>query len=475
MDLYIAKIPLVKNITCLEVWNIIKTWLLNSPHYGISKINYDFQEEFHVDTSSNTRLSILHVSMSDNKILATRFENFENDKIWKTDYIFFENTCELSIKVSCSSKTYDGKILKSHKPHIIKTLFDKNLVYKETDIYPIMDKPIFLNGSNDIIKCANIIKGEFTTYLPVVYISYDSWNPNKYAVNPDKLAISLSGSAHVLVESNSEFANDLRKECESKNVYHGFIGIYYPKASYKEVISYKDYFINNVLSQESVMKAVIESLQRATLNHAGVDELTWDRLNNEYSKQKILKNEKLVFDSKKELEEYLHNFDNENEQLKEKNMDLIKELDRKNLELDILKNKYESSDCVNLKYDKNEFYCDEYKDLILNILDQVKEITQEGTRINELIKSIMSSNSFSNIGKKIFSDIKIALKEKSLSRRRQLLKKCGFEVTIGAHDKIVFKDNKYSFTVSNSPSDHRNDNNLFSDISKKLDIYRKLF
>ena len=51
------------------------------------------------------------------------------------------------------------------------------------------------------------------------------------------------------------------------------------------------------------------------------------------------------------------------------------------------------------------------------------------------------------------------------------LKKCGFKVEEdGPHYKLIFHDERYIFMVSKTPSDYREGNNLYSDISKIIDI-----
>ena len=96
------------------------------------------------------------------------------------------------------------------------------------------------------------------------------------------------------------------------------------------------------------------------------------------------------------------------------------------------------------------------------------------TRQKELLELFLKGNSEIGIGKIVLKDIEKALKEKSLVSRRSMLENCGFTVTKGAHDKIYFHDPKYSFTLANSPSEHRGDENMLSDIKKQIDIYRKI-
>jgi hypothetical protein len=96
------------------------------------------------------------------------------------------------------------------------------------------------------------------------------------------------------------------------------------------------------------------------------------------------------------------------------------------------------------------------------------------TRQKELLELFLNSNSEIGTGREILKNIEEAIKEKSIKSRRAKLEKCGFTIIEGSHDKIYFHDPKYSFTLSNSPSEHRGDDNMLSDIKKKIDIYRKI-
>ena len=53
------------------------------------------------------------------------------------------------------------------------------------------------------------------------------------------------------------------------------------------------------------------------------------------------------------------------------------------------------------------------------------------------------------------------------------LKKIGFEVVSESpHYKLVYKNSKYWFTVSKTPSDKRGGKNLASDITRRLSVYK---
>ena len=59
---------------------------------------------------------------------------------------------------------------------------------------------------------------------------------------------------------------------------------------------------------------------------------------------------------------------------------------------------------------------------------------------------------------------------------KAILKDLGFtlEEDGGSHYKLIFHEPRYMFTVSKTPSDHREGKNLYSDICKVLDVTKKI-
>lgn len=469
---FTTKLPLKKDIDYRTVFDVIKKWLMESPHYDIKEIKYDFEEELDISTSSNTALKILNTSVKEDKVFAVRFENYEEKAIWRTDCVFIEKTHEFLIQLSCESKSYTTKLPKLHKPHIIKLLFEQNMV-AETGIYPITDKPILLADENDIEKCAKIMLGESSTYLPVVYLSYNSFCSFNYAVDPEAIAIKLAGVAHVLVEPDIEFSKKVKQLSDGNNAYNGFIGVYFPGTKYRDYISYNEYLKDGFIDKKTIGDAVRYAVQQAALNHCNVDDWSWDKIVLENAKQRFLQQANVTSDTQREFDDYVAAFDVENERLKEKIESLTKQLDSKTAQLESYRTKGNQDVKIRLQCGIQEFYADECYDFVLNVLSQAKARLVAGTRSYEIIDNILCANNPCNHGKEIFRNIEQALREKSLTRRRKLLEDCGFKVEVGPHDKITFHDNKYMFTLSNSPSDYRNADNIYKEIMNLLDIYRK--
>lgn len=76
---------------------------------------------------------------------------------------------------------------------------------------------------------SSIFEQKLNCKLPIIYISASE--KDKYAVIPDRLARSLCGMAHIVVEPSRVFSRKLRHEVDSRNIYGGIIGAYWPNGA----------------------------------------------------------------------------------------------------------------------------------------------------------------------------------------------------------------------------------------------------
>lgn len=475
MDLFATKVQLSSSVTSAEVYSVIKQWLENSPHYKIKKINYNLgEEEFFQNTSDSTSVHILAIEANGDNIFALRFINKEQNNTWRTDCVFSEMNNSLSIRLSCETNAYSTRLPRLHKPHLIKLLFDNKMTSLDGAL-PVVDYPIEITDSpDDLNLCAKIMSGSPSVNMPIVYLSYNAFDDKHYLVNPKRLAIRLSGMAHVLVEPNKDFAIKLRELAKYNNAYHGYVGVYFPGTCYREIIGPNEHYMDGNLNEKAAAQNISLAVQRAALIHSNINDWSWDGVYLAYQKRKVLYQTDLAEKSSAELNAFLQLFDAENGQLREKVSELQSQLDMKNAQLENLKQKY-SGGVIKLKFDLEEFYSDECNDLLVNILSCAKKHMLDGSRPADIIDRMLELNKPTGHGQRIMAELKKALLETSLSQRRKLLRSCGFTVIEGKHDKIIFHDDKYIFVLSNTPSDHRSVDNCFSDISKKIDVCKKFF
>lgn len=507
MDIFVTRIRLQNQVTKENIWELVCEWLKKSPHYNITSIDkYYFDEVFSQDFGC-TRIDVLNYTLNNQNNFACRFKNNEENNTWITDIIFtdFGDKKEISIRLACENTVYSSDLPKQHKPHFIKLLFEHNYCYQD-DVLPTIADPIFIK-QDDLQLCAEIIRGERPTLLPVVYISYDSHNNKHYSVNPQVTAKSLSGIAHVLIEPDKDFSLALKNETSKKNAYNGYVGIYFPKTDYREIISLENYYKQGQIDAKALSYEIGQVVIQALINHSNTLDWTWERLQLEYHKVKFAEQQLILEEENKkfqdilsetksdnqelisridslteqlknknnELNEFIDEFDKENEKLKEKIVALNSQLDNKSAQLESLKQKHNNDSLILSKNDLQDFFVDEIKDCIINILMQAKDKCIKNSRPYDILQNIVDSNPLSNHGKKIYQQIEEALNEKSLKARRSKLEQCGFSVSVGSHDKMYFHESKFSATLANSGSDCRGAENQYHDIKKSINVYIKLF
>ncbi len=474
MELFTTNIRLKPNCTRLAILDILKEWLINSPHYGINELNYSDQEVFSADFGACS-VNIISTTITSCLVFALRFSNKEEHNVWITDCIYTETGKEkcISITLSCHSNDYSSVLPRIHKPYIVKKIIESGLCYQD-EFFPINDLPIYLQNT-DLSTCADIMCGKAKTNLPIVYISFDSFNSKHYSVDEKLLAIKLSGLAHVLVEPSKEFALELKEKANGNNAYNGYVGIYFSQSKYKDLISQYDFYNDGCFDRNKMENAIRATLQQAVLNRHNISDFTWNSIQIALHRKNYEAQEKSSIQMKKDLDDFINVFDDDLKKKDETIQRLQTQLEIQNSIIESFKSKMTTEST--LTFDKgeiDEFYMGELNDLIITLLSQLTDRLSDNTRQKDLLTSFLGVNKTLGNGERIFEDLEKALQEKNLASRRSILEKCGFTVEISGHDKIQFHSPKYCFSLPNSPSDFRSMNNMYKDILKKISVYKKI-
>lgn len=465
MDLFTTDIRLNCSANTDKVWNLLKTWLVESPKYEIDDIDYS-GEDFFKQEYENCSVSILSFFDCNCRHFALHFELKQEDNSWITDCIYTEK-CEkknLTITLSCHTNDYSSDLPDYHKPHLIKQLIESGLCYND-GYFPISDVPVYLTNDNLEI-CADIINGCATTNLPIVYISYKDRSP----INSKKLARELSGIAHILVEPNKTFSKKLKDLTYSNNPYMGYVGIYFPNSTYHETVS-----TNKLIDKKEMTDIVKKTLQQAVLNH-NPSKTSWYNLQVMFHRKKYESAAQDMLNAEKERDEFISAFDGEIKEKDEKIRYLQEQLNKKSAIVESYEKGRGNKNSIDFGVeDIEEFYYGELNDLIISLLLQIQPKTLDASRQRELLDLFLFQNKLIGNGKRILEDIEKALKEKSTPAKLTKLKNCGFDIEEGgSHYKLIFHHPKYNFSLSSSPSDDRGSKNLLSDICKKIDIYKDI-
>lgn len=474
MLVFSTKLPLKNTITQENCMDLFIKWIIGSPNYSISTLNYDISSHKDFDCNYGEQtFSIRHYKDENIEISACRLENASPDAIWINDCIFLCQNQEKSllIQLHCNRTDFDITMPKPHKPYIVRQ-FVENGYCKDDSGIPITDVPI--NSDNEYYStCVKFMTGNLDYTLPIVYVSCD--DSGRTALSPTYLARQLSGVAHVFVEQNRSTSLKLREDTYGNNAHNKYIGIYLPGTKFCQKYSLNDYSDYKVMSQE-----IVNSVWKVLVNKSDSSKFNWNHILTLQSRQKVTELQNISVQDKAQLSDYINTFDEENQLLRNQIDELNKENYSLKAQLDALRTSL-NSDSENHYFYKagteSDLYPGETSDLLYSILSQVQSKYDTESRAYTLIQSLLSANPKIGECERVLNGLtdifsgNFRLNKNTITQLKQL----GFEVKVdGPHYKLYFYKPKYMFSVSKTPSDHREGKNVISQIRNIIDIERKI-
>lgn len=473
MLVFSTRIPLKEEITSEQCLQLFKEWVEDSPHY-FSEIDYDVQsnEDFECGNGKVT-FSIRHFENNQLKLSACRLENHDKSTVWINDciYVVEDGVKSLLIQLNCNRTGFSTKLPPVHKPYVVRKFIESGFCKDDADI-PVTDTPL---DADELFYdiCVEIMQGTYANSMPVVYISCDYWG--EHVVSPEYLAKQLSGVAHVFVEHNYETALRLRDATGGNNAYVGYVGIYFPGTKICRKLALGDYSGYKEMSKE-----IINSVWSALINRLDSSTYNWNQIIALQSRQKMLEWQDISTQGKEDLSMYMSAFDQENKSLREKNDELSQKVYALTSQLDMYRTASTGNSADSCFYKSGKeanLYVYEKEDLLYSILSQTQNKYPEDSRAYAIIQSLLEANPKRGECERIISEIRSIFSDggKLTKAKKSRLKDLGFSVEEESkHYKLVFRDPRYFFTVSKTPSDHREGKNLVSDICNTIDIERKL-
>lgn len=464
MIVFRTQFEMDQKITTSTIFEICRKWITESPHSQISqelvkltKLEHDFYIE-----KDDELFTMFYLQFPDFNILGIKYCLNNRGLNWQTNIVYRKSSDFdwFSIEIDCESETTIPVPVNPKKPYIFKLLL------------PIMqnahDNILLLNGKpnnlreKDVDYCADLINGKVQIEFPIVYISLT--RNSKTVINPSTLANFLFGLAHVFVEPSIEFSYELREKTCYKNAYLGSIGVYWPEGLGSIILRRQG-------EHDKFGDEIYHTIRKALLTKRLKYNCSWNSLL-QYKNQE--EKEKLNASNKKDLDEYIRTFDQDIKLLRNE----IQELEVENREL--------KSQVYHLSNRRNEIcegslirkgkeydlYDNEIYEFILSALTNEKIRSAESSRKMDVLESLIKANQSTGIIDVFKTNIKEAFRDYSSMTPdlKRILNSLGFSVDdSGKHIQIIFKDDdRYSFTVPKTASDHRSGLNLASDISKTL-------
>jgi hypothetical protein len=461
-----TEFPVESSRSAIDFLNAIREWILGSRHTSFLEAdlaNISNNEEWSTKKGSEIIESLI-ANSAESESAAIRYTKADSSLEWVTSIAFSKTRTNswVGIRISCESLHPSASLPNPKKPVVVRILLNRLGGGNDGELQ-VSNAPIML-GNSDIDFAARCISGAASCRLPVVYVSSNF--QQEHIVDVNSLASSLSGMAHVMVEPNREFSLRLMNEVDSQNVYGGTIGVYWPDGGGR-----RSFFLGRGYDfAEEVENAVIDEIRNALSNRRPLTRCTWAAVRETLSRRSY---DLLKEQGSTEIDKYVFAFDEELKSKDAKLADAEKEISR--LEAEIRKfqviNPMQAG--LSLRTGKErDLYAGELIFIVRDALSDAIERVPNDSRRKHVLSSMVEANLATDENVSLRERLKALLRDyRSMdAKTRSALQDMGFQISDdGKHYKIVFQgDDRYTFSMPKSGSDHRGGLNLAGDISRLL-------
>lgn len=412
-------------------------------------------------------LSMEFVEYPEANILAVRHEKITGgDVIWDTDFIVNFNEGNISIRLD---RTYgeDAVVMNGafSTPHFISLLIEKGYLADDHGL-PVLRTPIELTDS-DAELFADIEKTIENYQLPIIYIAktFDDQNP----LDVKLLASRLKGAAHVLVEKDKTSCKECIRLCGETKETFGAVRIYYPaKTMPRKRFLYRSKSGNAAHRLENVVRHVVQyrNTQKLSILY------TWNGVTNTVLGNNLDRQMSKRLETEAEINQVYEVFDEDLKSMQRKLSELAKANESLILENSILRAKLNATGSLPIVYqgEEEDFYPDEIKDMILEILDRTFNNVERPSRRADVLEDILQNNTYQHLGEDRKDRVKNLFKGYTTlsSAMKQELMNLGITIADdGKHYKLTYhNDPRYMVTIGKTPSDKRAGNNNAALVNK---------
>jgi len=438
---------------------ICRRWQKHSPHSTLTISDEEIADGLKYQNQSES-LEFVRVARDAEVHCGVRHIKKDGDGEWRTDVVGYKTAANFTVSIVTTRATFNiaGHWDLPQKPYIVKLLLEEIGSITDGEI-AVEAKPKEVTSEN-MPTLVSIIRGNVRHFLPVIYISKYFFG-DSYLVDPEKLAVKLSGLAHVFYETDTVVSSKLKNETNGINPYNGRIGIFWP-GDERNYYYYRDYQANHV-------RNILDFVKKTLNTRKPLNECRWSYVQG-------LKYQSIVENYKKgeaEQQEFIDFVLEENEKLK----DHIEALEAENRYLNQLKETWNANDFSHKtplisKGSEPELHPNEQIEIILEIIEDRLKSGSSSPRVRNILSSILDANEKPRYREKFLNEIRrILISSNGLTKKsKKELEALGFEITEdGKHYKLRIRgDDRYSHVISKSPSDHRAALNNFAEFKERL-------
>ncbi len=463
---FATEFPIRDGRTSTDFFKSVEKWLLGSPHTALRQESLDdllLNDEFVVEGTAE-RFESVRVATSNSEAASVRYAKRDASFEWVTSIVMAANDGRnwVSIRTSCESQHPSARVPRAKKPVLVRTLLT-DLGGGQDGVLAVQGRPYRLSDA-DIDVAARLIDARCSCRMPIVYVS--AHFISGYVVDCGRLAQSLEGLAHVVVEPNRPFSVRLKDEVESQNVYGGTVGIYWPDGGGR-----RSFFLGpEFQSEEDIESAIVDEITDALTNRRPLVWCTWAAVQEAASKKAY---QALKDAGSTSLQDYIDNFDSEIKTKDAALADAEREINRLHAELRKYEAKVNKGAGIVVKTGREQdLWPNEIAEILRDAIEGADNHVANDSRRRHVLKAICDANPLGDGSKRRREKLKELLRDyRSMdAHTRKGLDELGFAVSEdGRHFKLMYQgDDRYTFTLPKSGSDHRGGLNAANDIGRLL-------
>ncbi|MBI1355530.1 MAG: hypothetical protein GC160_14395 [Acidobacteria bacterium] len=445
----------------------IQAWILGSPHTKLTADKLALlgrQAEFQIQQGSDS-INILRATCGDENTTGIRYLQQNGGLEWRTTAVFSQDASDtwVGVTVSCEASHPAVRLPPAKKPILVKTLLERLGGASDGELR-VCDSPRRL-AESEIDFASRLIAGRSACRLPIVYVS--AGFQGSHILDPVRLARDLAGMAHVVVEPSRPFSVRLKTEVDSENVYGGTIGVYWPDGGGR-----RSFFVGREYdSPREVARAVFNEIQVALTNRRPLERCTWAHVQETASRQAL---RALRASGSQEVEKYIETFDRELAAKDQRIEDANREIVRLKNDIKVYQARLDAGAGSILRIgDEQDLFPNEVLAIVRSTIEDGRTRVPQDSRRQHVLDAVLRANPEpEDIAGSMQEKLKELLRgSKGIDARvRKGLEAMGFSISKdGKHYKLTFQDDdRYTFALPSSGSDHRGGLNAASDITRML-------
>lgn len=449
-----------------DVFSECINWILDSPHTAFAQeevSKYSSADEFsHAGEDGKEVIDYAYSSADGLAVSSMRYSKSQEALKWVTE---ISTRCEsdtlwvsvvASIVTTTALTAPDGVEIK--RPLISIRLLDRFGGGADGD-FPLSIRPIMLDDDTTGREIARrVIVGDNVSALPVIYVSANT--VGRHALIPDRFARKICGMAHVVIEPSRDFSFKLRPLVNSRNVYGGTVGIYWPNGAGVTVCRRGTDDAKSF--EDGIFRCVAEALSvLIPPQKCGWDEVA--HVKNRNAIEALKENG--------EANEIVGLYEVQIAEKDDTIAQMQKEIDRLSYMLRLSESKRIVQGGLTLDTGAEDDYFE--LEILSVVLNAVKEYYNKNTHPNSrrqhVLSAILDSNESNDLHEQKAKILKESLRGyREMSRKvRETFESLGFTVESDArHWRVVYQDDeRYTYVLPKTGSDHRGGLNAGADIS----------